>query len=368
MSEVTAEARLTKSTLVTVSHAIEQAALAAAEDGPMVVIALFQRLPYFDRERAVYERIAQLAAVTVVGMVSDGLPERISGAYAVGLRDGEPLAQEWSVAVLTPRFGAVLVAHDREEVDPNAATLESGRLFDGWSRFRRDDALHEVLRLRTELGDRLPTAARAAVDDVVERVRDLPATPGEARADASARLFVERNERHRTQIGSMRRERETVRADPAEAGLASETSVRRWSGAAGVTASGVLPVTIFAVRVEHEQATANQLGRRIEARQAEQVIAVISGLLRPEDRATRVADDEFVLIMPAISYDDAVETAYRIGADFEAASADNAFLSATATVVMAETRRRPLPIAEVRQALTRAVAGGMPVAVLKTDQ
>ncbi len=35
----------TKRTRVTVSHAIERAALAAAEDGPMVVVALFQRLP-----------------------------------------------------------------------------------------------------------------------------------------------------------------------------------------------------------------------------------------------------------------------------------------------------------------------------------
>lgn len=361
------DTRLSKSTLVTVSHAIERAALAAAEDGPMVVVALFQRMPYFERERAVYERIASRSAVTVVGMVSEDMPEQISGAYAVRLGEQEPLAREWTVAVLTPRFGAVLVAHDREEVDPTAATMESGRLFDGWWRFRRDDALHEVLRLRTELADRLPVSAQAALDDVVQRVRHFPATPGEVRADASTRLFIEQNERHRTQIRSLQKELETVRADPAEAGLTSETGVRQWSGAAGVTASGILPVAIFGVRIIHTQAVADQLGRRTEARQAEQLVAVLTALLRPEDRATRVADDEFILIMPALAYDDALTLAYRIGADFVAASERNPFLAATATVVVAETRRRPLPIAEIRQALAWAVAEGAPVATLKTD-
>jgi DICT domain-containing protein len=360
--------RLTKSTLVTVSHAIERAALAAAEDGPMVVVALFQRMPYFDRERAVYERIAERAEVTVVAMVGDELPERISGAYAVGLREQEPLAREWSVAVLTPRFGAVLVAHDREEVDPDAATMESGRLFDGWSRFRRDDALHEVLRLRTELADRLPTAATSAIDDVVQRVRHFPATPGEVRADASTRLFVERNERHRSQIRSLQRELETARQDPAEAGLTSEARVGQWSGAAGVTASGTLPVAIFGVRVTHlQEALPEHMGRRAESRQIEQLIAVLTALLRPEDRLTRVASDEFVMFMPALPHEDALRMAHRIGADIVAASEQNLFLSATATVVVAETRRRPLPVAEIRQALTWAVAEGVPVATLETD-
>lgn len=70
MLDATAVQRLTKRTLVTISHALEQAALAATEDGPMVVLALFQRLPYFERERQVYQRIASRAAATVVGLVA----------------------------------------------------------------------------------------------------------------------------------------------------------------------------------------------------------------------------------------------------------------------------------------------------------
>lgn len=45
---------MAKRTLVTLSHAIETAAAEPAGDGSLVVIALFQRLPYFDREREMY--------------------------------------------------------------------------------------------------------------------------------------------------------------------------------------------------------------------------------------------------------------------------------------------------------------------------
>ena len=115
---------MTKHGLVTVSHAIEQAALASAEDGPLVVLALFQRLPYFARERARYTRIAGTAAVTVVAMVGE-VPEALPASiHGVALAEEEDLAREWSVVALTPRFGAALVAYDRAEVDPDARTLE----------------------------------------------------------------------------------------------------------------------------------------------------------------------------------------------------------------------------------------------------
>ncbi len=61
--------RVTQRTLITVSHAIERAALAVTEDGPMVVFALFQRVPYLERERVTYRRIATSAAATVMGAV-----------------------------------------------------------------------------------------------------------------------------------------------------------------------------------------------------------------------------------------------------------------------------------------------------------
>lgn len=361
------ENRLTKSTLVTVSHAIEQAALAVAEDGPMVVIALFQRLPYFEREREVYERIAKLAQVAVIGVVAAGPPELPAGPYPVLLHESEDLAREWTVAVLTPRFGAALVAHDREEVDAGAATLEGGRVFTGGWRFRRDDALHEVLRLRAALADRLPAPARAAIDDVVERVRQLPATPGEGRTDAAVRLLAERTDRDRVKIQELRAEAaQAQRGGRPPTGLTDEAGVRRWSGADGVTASGTLPVALLGIRPAAVQALPEQTGRRTMALRNEGLITVLSALLRPADRITRLDDESFLLIMPALPYDDAVRLAYRIGTDLAAAGARNPFLPASATVVAAVTRERPLPLEGIRNGLTWAVGKGIPVATLQS--
>lgn len=361
MQVSTAVARLTKSTLVTVSHAIERAALASGEDGPMAVFALFQRLPYFERERALYERIAAVAATTVVAMVGAKPSDLPAGSWAMVLDEEEDLAREWTVAVLTPRFGAVLVAHDREEIDDAAATIEGGRLFDGRWAFRRDDALHEVLRLRAALADRLPPAAQAGIDDVVQRVRELPATPGESRADAAVRLVVEQSRRDRSRLHDLRRS-----SSPAGtvAALTEAADLRRWSGADGVTATGTLPVAVLAVRVHHAEAVSEHLGRGTAARRAETVISTVTARLRPADRATRLTEDEFLVMAPSLTQDDAVALAYRIASDVAAAGERNPFLNATATVVLTVTRQRPLPVDRVREALQWAVESGVPVATV----
>ncbi|HET6533086.1 MAG TPA: DICT sensory domain-containing protein [Actinoplanes sp.] len=362
MSETAAGTRLTKSTLVTVSHAIERAALASAEDGPLAVIALFQRLPYFERERAVYEQIAKHSAVAVVGVVADRVPDLPAGPHAVTLDEQEDLAREWAVVVLTPRFGAVLVAYDREEVEAGHATLESGRLFDGWWRFRRDDALHEMIRLRRALGDRLPPAARSAIDDVVARVRELPPAPGESRADASVRMLVDRSERDRARLRELRRP-DTAPDAPGD-GLTSEAGIRRWTGTDGVTASGTLPVALLGIRVEAPGTTTERWGRRAAALQREGLVGVLTALLRPADRATRIGDDEYLLVLPALPYDEALALAYRVGIDLAAAAERNPFLAVRPTVAVGVTRDRPLPVDRIHAALDWAVAEGVPVATL----
>lgn len=356
--DTTAVQRLTKKTLVTISHALEEAALAAAEDGPLVVFALFQRLPYFERERQVYERIAARAAATVVGLVAAQTPVMPAGTFPVLLDEKEDLAREWTVVVLTPRFGAVLVAQDLEEFQAGAATLESGRLFDGRSSFRRDEALHEALRLRTRLADRLSPAALSAVDAVVERVRDLPATPGESRADAALRLLAAQAERDHTRLrAGAQRAAKPVPPDAAgDDDLTGEPGVRRWAGSAGVTSSGVLPVAVLAVRISHAAGGSDGPVGRTATRQQQAAVELLVSRLRPGDRAVKTGPADFTLYLPNLGVDDAVTFAFGLVAEFAAAEARSAFLSATVTVAVTVTRRRPLPEEELRRAVEWAVA------------
>jgi diguanylate cyclase/two-component system sensory protein len=358
--------RLTKKTLVTVSHALEQAALAAAEDGPMVVLALFQRLPYFERERQVYERIAVRAAATVVGLVAEHAPALPAGAHCVLLDEKEELAREWTVVVLTPRFGAVLVARDLEKFQAGAATLEAGRMFEGRYSLRRDEALHEVLRLRDQLGDRLSPAVSSGLDAVVDRVRDLPATPGESRADAALRLFTAQAERDHTRlIAGARRSGPPAQSQAGgDTDLAGEPGLRQWAGTTGVTASGVLPVAVLAVRIAHRAGGHEGPVARTITRQQQAAIELLVARLRPEDRASKVDEDDFLLFLPAMTHDDAVALAHGIVADFTAAEARSAFLSATVTVAVTVTRRRPLPEAELWKAVQWAIDRDAPVVTI----
>ncbi|WBB80880.1 DICT sensory domain-containing protein [Micromonospora sp. WMMD882] len=350
--------RLTKQSLVTVSHAIEQAASATAEDGPLVVFALFQRMPYFERERARYERIAAVAAVTVVGAVTPTaptvLPEPVTG---VPLDESEELAREWTVVALTPRFGAALVAHDRIEVDPAATSLEAGRLFDGWWGFRRDEALHEVLRLRRTLADRLPPAVLAAVDDVVARVRDLPAAPGEARGEAALRLLADRVERAGRVVAAPRR-----RATGADTPVLDEAALLRWAGRGA--ASGSLPVALVGVRVEEPAGAPERIGRRTAARETQAVLGAVTAALRPVDRAVRLDDQEYLLVLPALTEQAAVAVAHRVTEQVAGLARSYPFVAYAVHAAVTVTARRPLPVGDLRSALRWAVREGVPVATL----
>lgn len=349
---------LTKRSLVTVSHAIERSALATAEDGPLVVIALFQRMPYFLRERARYARIAAGAAVTVVGLVAPTPPELPPGGYGVALDETEELAREWSVVALTPRFGASLVARDRREVVA-AGTLEEGRLFSGRWGFRRDEALHEVIRLRAQLGDRLPPAALTAIDQVLRRVRDLPATPGESRAEAALRLMAERVDRS----GPGR----AVEEVPAPSGLVDESTLRRWTGMDGVTAAGTLPVALIGVRVGEPAGATERFGRRSTAREAQAVIAALTAPLRPLDRAIRLAPDEYLLVLPALTREEALAVAGQVHASVAGLARSYPFVSFAVHTAVTVTDRRPMPVAEVRHAVEWAAREGVPMATVARE-
>ncbi|MFC5944786.1 DICT sensory domain-containing protein [Micromonospora harpali] len=357
---------LTKRSLVAVSHAIESAALATAEDGPLVVIALFQRMPYFDRERAVYERIAATAAATVVGVVGQRPEALPAGACGVALDETEDLAREWSVVALTPRFGAALVAHDRAEVE-QATTLESGRLFDGRWGFRRDEALHEVVRLRDRLADRLPGAVRLAVEETLARVRDLPATPGEARGEAALRLMFSRAERAARAHRPGGRDRGTGTALAESAPLLDEPGMRRWAGADGVTASGTLPVALVGVRVDEPAGAPERFGRRSAAREAQAVIGAVTAPLRPVDRAVRLSDQEYLLILPALTEEQAVAVAGQVHEAVAGLARSYPFVAFAVHAAVTVTSRRPLPVGDVRHAVGWAAREGVPVARLAPE-
>ena len=350
--------RMTKHTLVTLSHAIEHTALAPPHDEPMVVLALFQRMPYFGREMEVYRRLGRRPATVVVGLVEDYRPPMPPAVEPVLLRDGEPLSREWAVVVLTPTSGAHLTAVDLEDVAPWEASLEAGRLFDGRWGFRRDDAAAELRRYRTALADRLDPRTAAAVDRLLTLVDYTSPSIDEGRAEASLRLMSHELETARRRNVALRREIDDAAGldrDPVTQ-LHTERHLRRWTLQQGVTARGVLPLGMVLVRIRNLADLRDRWGVRAADFTVRELVPALTGSLRPADRAFRLGYEDFLLVLAGGTERDADEHAHRVLAAADGVGGHYPFVPLETAVAVTVSRERPVPLKELRAALDPGVA------------
>lgn len=121
-------------------------------DGSSVVLGTFQRDRYFTASTAArYSDIA--SSVFVVAALGEGMDtEPAPGVRGVDLAAGDPLVDEWTVAVVSPHFAGALIAHDCGDGGP-----EAERRFDYVVTYDRDT----VLRAAASLLRRLPLAGGA---------------------------------------------------------------------------------------------------------------------------------------------------------------------------------------------------------------
>jgi diguanylate cyclase (GGDEF)-like protein len=348
---------MTKRSLIAVSHAIEQAVAvrAASPDEPVVLIAMFQRPLYFDRERAAYRELSKAATLTVVGVV-DQRPDVPPGVEGVSLDPAEPLAAEWSVVLLTPRAGAALVAVDREELLPAESSVEQGRLFDGWWSFRRTDAEEQVHRLASVLGERLSRRARTVIDDVLEEAGARRSSGVEDRAGAATRLIVHRleqaNRRIRRMEGSLRDLAPHPHKDPLT-GLETRQWLAGWAGAAAGSASGTLPLALLLLDLPGLTDVVHWSGNDVGNDLVRRVAEVVRRPLREVDHAVRLEQGRFLVILPGLSEEQARAMATRMRQDVakvvpKGARRDGEVEARTAVLV---TRDRPLPLDALADAL-----------------
>jgi hypothetical protein len=145
--------------------------------------------------------------------------------------------------------------------------------------------------------------------------------------------------------------------------MGDEQFLRRWTGADGTTASGTLPLALVALRLVVGHRLPGSFARRVDTAAMIELIRLITPSLRPADRVVRTGDDDLLLVMPSLPYDEAVGLAYRITGGV--ADQDTLALgTASVATVVTVTRSRPLPTAELAAALDWAVAEGVTVATL----
>jgi GGDEF domain-containing protein len=350
-----------KRVLVELSHAIEQFALAARPGDPLVVIAMFQKLSYFEREVAMYRDIAARGAITVVGLAED-LPPRLPPGVRHALFPGSgELAREWSVTVLGPRGGATLVGTDLESVDPAAATLEAGRRFRaGWS-FRRADAYGEVLRLRSRLP--LPPDLLEGIDLVLHAVLAEPEPVHQGWWDVPMRFLAERTAEAVTgrdeAIGALSAREDTADRDQ-RTGLLTESYLRRWTAGLG---AGTLPIGLALLRITGLTRLRERFGLRAEIDVLAGVAGCVHDLLTEGDRLVRLTDDEFLAVLPSWPREEVLRFCEEACAGIARLDQSYPFVALPAAAAATVTRARPLPVDELRAQVGRSDSSAEPAHV-----
>lgn len=357
---------MVKRTLVTLSHVIEQAALAVEDDGPLVVVSLFQRLPYFHRERDVYRAIASHAQAVVAGFVDDHRPGLPGWIHPVLLEPDEPLAREWTVVVLSRSTGICLVAHDEEKVSPVERTLEAGRLFSARWAVDRTVARDELSRLRPHIADRIPPAALKAIDTVL----GLPAgTGGGRRVTAALNALAERLETERRRSAALREQIDaTTRNEEHDlaSGLPNMAFLGRWAGTSYAGGYAPLPLGLVFLSLEGLSAALHRDGAGASRQKLIAIAGTLTERLGPADRAVRVSDDEFLLVAPGSGLDHVCSLAQEIDASLAGLRTGYPFLPVRPTLAAMVSRDRPLPLDALRSAAAWARSQGVPVAAYQS--
>jgi DICT domain-containing protein/GGDEF domain-containing protein len=365
--------RLSKRLLVDISHAVEKAVMSGRVEQPTVVVALFQRLAHFDRERAVYERMAEAGVTVVVGFVSGEEPAPPRGVDVVELAPDETMADEWTVVALGPNAGAFLVATDQHAHDPVERAAEMGRVFDGRWGFSRTQAASELARLRFALGARLDPALARIVDDLLARTMPTggeqagsAGAPGEMWATTSLYHMIDRMRDAHAGTRELRDQladahdaagtRATVATDSAT-GLPTAEFLDRWAprGGPGALQVGLalFDVAGFDDPALDDARAAYHVGHR--------VAAALSEPLGSVDVAVRLDRRTFAVVVPGASSRHLAELADRIAEGLALASEGHPGVRLDARIATTTTRTRPLPVGDLREALARADGSAGPV-------
>lgn len=356
---------VSKRSLVAVSHAIEAAVLNGPMDHPTVIVALFQRLAYFEREYAVYDALARAGAHVVVAFTDGEAHHTPDGVHTVILDPDEPLSDEWTVVAIGPEAGAFLVATDTGEIDPTEQSLEAGRCFVGRWSYSRVQAGNELARMRAGLGERLGPALRQTIDELLTRVMppggaaaSSRGTTGEQWATAAVHRMTARMQDARAgsrvlraQLGDAHAAAEARAGANVEprSGLPTPEFLARWAGTSGH--AGALPVGIAVLDVPALEGGREEYGDRRAYHAARQVAAALTEPLGPVDAAVRLSDREFALVVPGASTKHLLELASAAAEQLELFSGGYPHISLSARVATTVTLARPLPLDDLHLAL-----------------
>ncbi len=115
-----------KNTLVALCHALEDQIL--TDDATPLVIAAFQQGKWYLQEAERYADIAEHSReITIIAAADGGFAEHPTGQlpniHLVALDSDDPVAQEWHLIILSPKYTAMVICQELSENDYGSAGL-----------------------------------------------------------------------------------------------------------------------------------------------------------------------------------------------------------------------------------------------------
>jgi DICT domain-containing protein len=109
-----------KNTLVALCHALEDQIL--TDDSKPLVITAFQQGKWYLQEAQRYADIAQHSReITIMAATDAGFAEhptsQLANVHLVALNSGDPVAQEWHLIILSPKYTAMVICQELSETD-----------------------------------------------------------------------------------------------------------------------------------------------------------------------------------------------------------------------------------------------------------
>lgn len=350
----------TKKFLLTLSHAMERAFDMTDQpaSSPALLLGLFQRREYFDVEAARYAAMAAAGTCVVVGFTgsTEGLPP---GVHAVGFEEGDPRSKVWVLIAVKSAYASSLVAEDARDLAPGELSLESARLFQARWTFQRQQALADAEFQLETLAEDLPEAVRSMMVTAIGECRSRPVSSVEAGLGAAIDDVLTSLEASYTKSSRLRASLESVQAQAerdALTGLRNRHFLERFLG------SGDRPIDLVTMLVDVDDLKYVNDTHGHAAGDA--VLKVVADTLRantrPGDVVIRWGGDEFLLLVPDVGDAGGSSYATRLAEAVRAARPASPWheLSVSVSIGACPTRRTPLPLHQLDQALWKSKRSG----------
>lgn len=357
----------TKRALLVLSHAMERAFDEASDEGSVsaagLIIGLFQRREYFDVE---YDRYASLAAAghTVIVGFSGSAAGMPPGVHAVTFDEDDPLAADWVLLLCRASYATALVATDVRDLSMGEMTLEASRLFSARWTFRRDLAAQEARAQLASLSDLLPPGLHARARDHLDRSGE-PMSPQEHKLAVAADHLMYSVDAGQHRLLRMRSSLDDTRSLAERdqlTGLHNRHFLERFLGGAN------RPADLMAVLVDVDnlKIVNDTHGHSAGDAVLSAVTAALNAYTRDGDVVIRWGGDEFLVLVPGLTADDAPSYGQglvdAVAMSHPAAPWDT--LPVSVSIGISPTRRTPLPLNELDQAMYQAKRAGKGRAVI----